>query len=170
MTPTAASSILYLPFQYASVIIAAYLFTASDLGWLGYPGALSWPAKIGLALSVGVLGGTGTPRMGWGTRRTPGTLAVQDRAGPDLLRALLASSTTPATTSGSPPPEDPALGALRRVVLGVPAAQHSWQRPLVTGCLEAARIRRLGRSPWDPRTWLSNDVLNAWLMSVVLGC
>ncbi len=34
--------------------------------------------------------------------------------------------------------------------------------------LEAARIRRLGKSPWDPRTWLGNDVLNAWLMSVVL--
>ena len=34
--------------------------------------------------------------------------------------------------------------------------------------LEAARIRRQGRSPWDPRTYLSNDVLNAWLMSIVL--
>ena len=34
--------------------------------------------------------------------------------------------------------------------------------------LEAARIRRQGRSPWDPRTWPGNDVLNAWAMSVVL--
>jgi alkane 1-monooxygenase len=34
--------------------------------------------------------------------------------------------------------------------------------------LEAQRLRRQGRNPWHPRTYLSNDVLNAWLMSVVL--
>jgi alkane 1-monooxygenase len=34
--------------------------------------------------------------------------------------------------------------------------------------LEAQRIRRQGASPWHPKTYLSNDVLNAWLMSVVL--
>ena len=50
---------IYIPFQYASVIFGAYLFTASDLSWLGFDGGLSWPAKIGLALSVGVLGGVG---------------------------------------------------------------------------------------------------------------
>ena len=50
---------IYIPFQYASVIVGAYLFTASDLSWLGFDGGLSWPAKIGLALSVGVLGGVG---------------------------------------------------------------------------------------------------------------
>ena len=50
---------IYIPFQYASVILGAYLFTASDLSWLGFDGGLSWPAKIGLALSVGVLGGVG---------------------------------------------------------------------------------------------------------------
>ncbi len=32
--------------------------------------------------------------------------------------------------------------------------------------LEAQRIRRQGVSPWHPKTYLSNDVLNAWLMSV----
>src|SRR2546423_14670838 len=34
--------------------------------------------------------------------------------------------------------------------------------------LEAQRIRRLGKSPWNPKTYPSNDVLNAWAMSVVL--
>lgn len=38
--------------------------------------------------------------------------------------------------------------------------KSSWQ-------LEAARLRRGGRSPWDPRTYPSNDVLNAWAMSVL---
>ena len=34
--------------------------------------------------------------------------------------------------------------------------------------LEAQRLRRQGVSPWNPKTYLSNDVLNAWAMSVVL--
>ncbi len=50
---------IFIPFQYASVIFGAYLFTASDLSWLGFDGGLSWAAKIGLALSVGTLGGVG---------------------------------------------------------------------------------------------------------------
>jgi alkane 1-monooxygenase len=50
---------IYIPFQYASVIFGAYLFTAPDLSWLGFDGSPAWPAKIGLALSVGMLGGVG---------------------------------------------------------------------------------------------------------------
>ena len=34
--------------------------------------------------------------------------------------------------------------------------------------LEAQRLRRQGNGPWNPKTYLSNDVLNAWLMSVLL--
>ncbi len=50
---------VYIPFQYLSVIFGAYLFTASNLSWLGFDGALGWAGKLGLALSVGVLGGVG---------------------------------------------------------------------------------------------------------------
>ena len=35
---------LFIPFQYLSMFLGAYLFTASDLSWLGYHGSLSWPA------------------------------------------------------------------------------------------------------------------------------
>ena len=49
----------FIPFQYLSLVLGAYLFTASNLSWLGFEGSLSWPAKIGLALSVGTLGGVG---------------------------------------------------------------------------------------------------------------
>lgn len=49
----------FIPFQYLSLFLGAYLFTASNLSWLGYDGPLNWPAKIGLALSVGALGGVG---------------------------------------------------------------------------------------------------------------
>ncbi len=50
---------VYIPFRYLSVVLAAYLFTASNLGWLGFDGALSWAGKLGVALSAGVLGGIG---------------------------------------------------------------------------------------------------------------
>src|SRR6516165_9137994 len=47
---------VYIPFQYLSVVLGAYLFTASNLSWLGYEGSLSWVGKLGLVLTVGVLG------------------------------------------------------------------------------------------------------------------
>ena len=50
---------VYVPFQYLSVILGAYLFTASNLSWLGFDGALGWAGKLGVALSVGALGGVG---------------------------------------------------------------------------------------------------------------
>lgn len=64
-------------------------------------------------------------------------------------------------------PEDPASARFgetlweflpRSVIGGLRSAVH----------LEAQRLRRLGVSPWNPMTYLRNDVLNAWLMSVVL--
>ncbi|MCE4169395.1 alkane 1-monooxygenase, partial [Mycobacterium tuberculosis] len=32
---------IYIPFQYLSVVLGAYLFTAANLSWLGFDGALS---------------------------------------------------------------------------------------------------------------------------------
>ena len=159
---------LYLPFQYASVIIAAYLFTASDLSWLGYPGALSWPAKIGLALSVGVLGGTGinaAHELGHKKDSLERWLSKIALAQTCYVHFYIEHNRGHHVRVATP--EDPASARfgesfwafLPRSVSG--SARSSLR-------LEAARIRRLGRSPWDPRTWLSNDVLNAWLMSVVL--
>ncbi|MCV7107856.1 alkane 1-monooxygenase [Mycolicibacterium chitae] len=158
---------IYIPFQYASVVVGAYLFTASDLSWLGFDGALGWPAKIGLALSVGVLGGVGI--------NTAHELGHKKAA----LERWLSKITLAQTWYGHfyiehnrghhvrvATPEDPASGRfgetfwefLPRSVWG--GLKSSWQ-------LEAARLRRGGRSPWDPRTYPSNDVLNAWAMSVL---
>ena len=158
---------LYVPFQYASVIIGAYLFTATDLSWLGYDGALGWPARIGLTLSVGVLGGTGI------------NAAHEMGHKKDSLERWLSKITLAQTCYGHfyiehnrghhvrvSTPEDPASARFgesfweflpRSVIGSARSAVH----------LEAARIRRTGRNPWDPRTWLGNDVLNAWGMSVV---
>src|ERR1700730_10768230 len=49
----------FIPFQFVSLILGAYLFTASNLNWLGYDGPLSWAVDDGLAWWVGPLGGVG---------------------------------------------------------------------------------------------------------------
>jgi alkane 1-monooxygenase len=155
---------IYIPFQYASVIVGAYLFTVSDLSWLGFDGSLPWPAKIGLALTVGMLGGVGI--------NTAHELGHKKNS----LERWLAKVTLAQTWYGHfyiehnrghhvrvATPEDPASARfgetfwefLPRSVWG--SLSSSWK-------LEAQRMRRLGKSPFNIR----NDVLNAWLMSVVL--
>ncbi|BBZ27198.1 alkane 1-monooxygenase [Mycolicibacterium madagascariense] len=154
----------FIPFQYLTVVLGAYLFTASDLSWLGFHGALGWPAKIGLALSVGMMGGVGI--------NTAHELGHKK----DSLERWLSKITLAQTCYGHfyiehnrghhvrvATPEDPASARfgetfwefLPRSVWG--SLTSSWR-------LEAQRLRRLDRSPWH---W-SNDVLNAWAMSVVL--
>jgi alkane 1-monooxygenase len=156
----------YIPFQYASVIVSAYLFTASDLSWLGYSasqGGLSWPAKIGLALSVGVLGAVGmnaAHEMGHKKESLERWLSkvthAQSCYGHFYIEHNRGHHVRVAT------PEDPASGRfgetfweyLPRSVFG--GVRSAWR-------LEATRLRRQEHSPWS----LRNDVLNAWLMSVV---
>ncbi|BBY07510.1 alkane 1-monooxygenase [Mycobacterium noviomagense] len=155
---------LYIPFQYASVVVGAYLFTASDLSWLGFEGSLSWPAKIGLALTVGTLGGVGintAHEMGHKKESLERWLSkitlAQSCYGHFYIEHNRGHHVRVAT------PEDPASSRfgetfwefLPRSVFG--SLRSAWR-------LEAQRLRRLNKSPWH----LSNDVLNAWLMSVVL--
>jgi alkane 1-monooxygenase len=158
---------IFIPFQYATVVVGAYLFTAGDLGWLGFDGGLSWAAKIGLALSVGMMGGVGI------------NTAHEMGHKKDTLERWLSKITLAQTCYGHfyiehnrghhvrvATPEDPASARfgetfwefLPRSVWG--SLKSSWE-------LEAQRLRRQGRSPWDPKTYWSNDVLNAWAMSVV---
>ena len=154
----------FIPFQYASIIFGAYLFTADNVSWLGYDGPLGWVGKLGVALSVGVLGGVGI--------NTAHELGHKK----DALERWLSKITLAQTFYGHfyiehnrghhvrvATPEDPASSRmgeslwafLPRSVWG--SVRSSWE-------LEAQRMRRLGKSPFDIR----NDVLNAWLMSVVL--
>lgn len=154
----------FIPFQYASVILGAYLFTADNVSWLGYDGPLGWFGKLGVALSVGVLGGVGI--------NTAHELGHKK----DTLERWLSKITLAQTCYGHfyiehnrghhvrvATPEDPASSRmgesfwafLPRSVWG--SLRSSWE-------LEAQRMRRLGKSPFNIR----NDVLNAWLMSLVL--
>ncbi|MEV0248605.1 alkane 1-monooxygenase [Nocardia sp. NPDC050712] len=154
----------FIPLQLASLTFACYLWTAADLSWLGIDGGLSVLSKIGLALSMGTMGGVGI--------NTAHELGHKK----DRLERWLSKITLAQTAYGHfyiehnrghhvrvATPEDPASarfgetfwGFLPRSVWG--SLRSSWE-------LEAARLRRLEQSPWTPR----NDVLNAWLMTVAL--
>lgn len=154
----------YIPFQVLSLVFAGYLWTASNLSWLGIDGGLGLVSKIGLALSVGVMGGVGI--------NTAHELGHKK----DDLERWLSKITLAQTFYGHfyiehnrghhvrvATPEDPASARfaetfwsfLPRSVWG--SLRSSWG-------LEAKRLERLGKRPWTIR----NDVLNAWLMSVVL--
>jgi len=154
----------FIPFQYLSLIVGAYLFTASDLSWLGFDGGLGWFGKIGLAFSVGALGGVGintAHEMGHKKESLERWLAkitlAQTFYGHFYIEHNRGHHVRVAT------PEDPASSRfgqtfwefLPRTVWG--SARSSWE-------LEAQRLRRLNKSPWH---W-QNDVLNSWAMSAVL--
>ncbi|GAA2369149.1 alkane 1-monooxygenase [Gordonia cholesterolivorans] len=154
----------YIPFQLASVVLACYLWTADDLSWLGVDGGLGLVSKIGLALSIGVMGG-----IGINTAHEMGHKKVS-------LERWLSKVTLAQTCYGHfyiehnrghhvrvATPEDPATSRfgesfwrfLPRSVFG--SLKSAWE-------LEATRLKRLGRPVLHP----SNDVLNAWAMSIVL--
>jgi alkane 1-monooxygenase len=162
----------FIPFQYLSVVFGAYLFTASNLSWLGYDGALGWVGKLGVALSVGVLGGVGI------------NTAHEMGHKKDALERWLSKITLAQTCYGHfyiehnrghhvrvATPEDPASSRFGETFWEfLPRSVFGSLRSSLR--LEAQRIRRQGsgfwKSPWNPKTYLSNDVLDAWLMSVVL--
>lgn len=155
---------IYIPFQLASLVIACYLWTADNLSWLGIDGGLGLMSKIGLAISVGVMGGVGI------------NTAHEMGHKKDSLERWLSKVTLAQTFYGHfyiehnrghhvrvATPEDPASSKfgesfwrfLPRSVWG--SLRSSWE-------IEKTRMERLGKPTWNIR----NDVLNAWLMSVVL--
>ena len=142
---------IYIPFQYASVIFGAYLFTASDLSWLGFDGCAELAGQDrSRAVGRDARRGGHQHRARDGPQEgLAGTLAGQDHAGPDLLRPLLHRA--------QPRPPRPRrhaggsrVGPLRRDVLGVPAAQRVGQPEVVvgaggrSGCAGSARARGTG--------------------------
>ena len=148
---------LYLPIQYAGLVLAC---------WLWADGGLSTLERIGLALTVGMVSGIaintahelGHKRASmerWLSR----VALAQSGYGHFFIEHNRGHHVRVAT------PEDPAsarLGEsfyrfLPRTVIG--SLRSAWE-------LETLRLRRLGRSPWTMR----NDILGAWAMSLVLAC
>ncbi|MFC0315685.1 fatty acid desaturase [Gordonia phosphorivorans] len=156
---------MYLPFQFASLIFACYLWTADDLTWLGIEsGGLGLASKIGLAFTVGAMGGIGinaAHELGhkkvtmerWLSKVT----LAQTFYGHFYIEHNRGHHVRVAT------PEDPASSRygesfwafLPRSVWG--SLKSAWE-------LEANRMKRQDR----PVLHHTNDVLNAWAMSLVL--
>lgn len=155
---------LFIPFQYVSLFLAAYLITAGDLSWLGIDGGLGLVDKIGLAVSVGCIGGIGintAHELGhkkidmerWLSRIT----LAQTFYGHFYIEHNRGHHVRVAT------PEDPASSRVGETFWGF------WPRTVWGGLtsswnLEKTRLARLGKGPWTIR----NEVLSAWLMSVAL--
>nr|GLK34631.1 alkane 1-monooxygenase [Rhodococcus wratislaviensis] len=155
---------VFIPFQMASLVFTCYLWSADNLSWLGIDGGLGLVSKIGVAFTVAVMGG-----IGINTAHEMGHKKTE-------LERWLAKITLAQTFYGHfyiehnrghhvrvATPEDPASSRfgesfwtfLPRSVWG--SLKSSWE-------LEKTRMQRLGKSTWS----IHNDVLNAWLMSVVL--
>lgn len=155
---------LYLPFQFATLVWACYLWSAGNLSWLGIDGGLGVVSEVGLAISVGVVAGIGintAHELGHKTvrleRRLSRIALAQSFYGHFYVEHNRGHHVRVST------PEDPASARfgesfwefLPRSVVG--SLRSSWR-------LERDRLVRLGRPMWTFR----NEVLSAWLISVVL--
>jgi alkane 1-monooxygenase len=146
---------LFLPIQYAGLVLACWLWSA---------GGLSTLDSIGLALTMGVVSGIaintahelGHKRAGLERWLSKVALA-QSGYGHFFIEHNRGHHVRVAT------PEDPASSRmgesfwafLPRTIIG--SLRSSWE-------LERDRLGRSGRSPWT----IHSDLLNAWAMTAVL--
>lgn len=146
---------LYAPLQYAGFFWACWYVANHDMSWF---------AELGLALTVGAVGGVGIANAHELGHKKPSiekwwakVVLAQTAYGHFEIEHNRGHHVRVAT------PEDPATSRfgesfwafLPRSVIG--AARSGWE-------LERKRLAFQGKGPWR----LENDVLNAWLMTVVL--
>lgn len=149
---------LYLPNQYLSLAFACWLWSGG--GWL----TMSWLDKVGLMVTVGIVGGISINaahelghRRAKAERRLSKLALAQTGYGHFYVEHNRGHHVRVATV------EDPASARLGetvyrfipRSVLG--GLRSAWR-------LERDRLARAGTSRWSPR----NEVLNAWLLTAAL--
>ena len=150
---------LFLPIQYAALIWACWMFT--EPSWAP---AMSVVDKVGLALTIGTIAGIGintAHELGHKKESHERWLAkialAQSFYGHFYIEHNRGHHVRVAT------PEDPASSRVGESFYAF------WPRT-VSGSLKSAwnlekpRFKRKGKSHWS----IKNDVINAWLMSVVL--
>ncbi len=146
---------LFLPLQYAALVWACWLWSGDSL---------SVSDKIGLALTIGIVAGIGintAHELGHKKEKVERWLAKIALAQPFYGHFYIEHNRGHHVRVATP--EDPASSRvgenvyafLPRTVTG--SLRSAWR-------LEQPRFRRRKQSHWSIR----NDVLNAWLMSVVL--
>ena len=146
---------VFIPIQYAGLVLACYLWSSGDLSVF---------ESVGLALTMGIVGGIAiNTAHELGHKRTNSerwlsrVALAQTGYGHFFIEHNRGHHVRVAT------PEDPAssrLGEsfwafLPRTVKG--SLTSAWG-------IEAARLDRLGKSPWS----LRNDILSAWAMTIGL--
>ena len=149
---------LYLPIQYLSLLLACWLWSGG--GWL----TMDFIDKVGLMLSTGIMGGIAINaahelghKKARAERRLSKVALAQTGYGHFYVEHNRGHHVRVAT------PEDPASSRLGQSIY------HFLPRSILGGLrsawnLERNRLRRKGQSLWT----LRNDVLNAWLMTLVL--
>ncbi|MFI5432086.1 alkane 1-monooxygenase [Rhodococcus baikonurensis] len=145
----------YLPLQYAAFFLSCYIWARWDLSVL---------SNIGLAVTIGVTAGIGintAHELGHKKESVERWLSkivlAQSAYGHFYLEHNRGHHVRVST------PEDPATSRFGETLYGF------WPRSVAGGLksawhLEKTRFERLGTTHWS----IKNDVLNAWLMSVVL--
>lgn len=146
---------LYLPAQYAALVLCCAVWTY---------GGLSWPAAAGLVATVGVVDGIAinTAHELGHKRETAERWLSKIALAPTGYGHFHVEHNRGHHTRVATP-EDPASSRLGetfwafwpRTVVG--SLRSAWR-------LETSRFRLRGRSPWTHR----NDILNAWVMTVLL--
>src|SRR5262249_25242647 len=148
---------LYLPGQYVSLVFACWIW-AND--WVD----ITLVDKLGLVVTVGIIGGIaistahelGHRRAGLERKLSKIALA-QTCYGHFFVEHNRGHHARVAT------PEDPASSRLGESLYAF--IPRSVVGGLRSACrIEGARFSRIGRSRWS----LRNDIINAWLMSLVL--
>ncbi|MEV0946036.1 alkane 1-monooxygenase [Rhodococcus sp. NPDC049939] len=154
----------YIPLQILSLVMACYLWSATDLGWLGIDGGLGAASEIGLAITVGCVAGIGinaAHELGHKKDELERWLSkialAQSFYGHFYIEHNRGHHVRVAT------PEDPASARFGETLWAF-LPRSVWGSFASSWRLEKARLERLGKRPWT----IHNDVLNAWLMSVVL--
>ncbi|MHA3020531.1 alkane 1-monooxygenase [Mycobacterium sp. BMJ-28] len=153
-----AATHLYLPAQYLSLIFACWLWSGG--GWLG----ISLLGKLGLMMATGVVGGianNAAHELGHKRDRTERWLSklalAQSCYGQFYVEHNRGHHVRVATA------EDPASARFRENVYAF-AARSVTGSTRSAWALETSRLARQGNSRWS----LRNDVLNAWLISVLV--
>jgi alkane 1-monooxygenase len=149
---------LYLPNQYLSLLFACWLWSGG--GWL----TMTFADKVGLMATIGLIGGLainaahelGHTRVQTGRRLSKVALA-QTCYGHFFVEHNCGHHVRVATA------EDPASARLGESLYAfIPRSVFGGLRSAWS--LEARRLAGIGKPRWT----LSNDVLNAWLLSVAL--
>src|SRR3954466_10937814 len=153
---------LFLPIQYVGFVSAMYLIARGDP--LGVGGEIPLWAKVGLAVSIGCIGGIGintAHELGHKKESTERWLSkialAQSFYGHFYIEHNRGHHVRVAT------PADPASSRMGE------SFYEFWPRTVIGSLRSAWRLerKRYGRRDRHPYR-LGNDVLNAWLMSAVL--